>query len=88
MAIERFDVTHEDGQNAWSLSGWYTYDDATGNIQRLDWDNTFPFDILVTFTQGAQSVSTTIRAGRSGFRGNIPGSWNHFLITYEVRPAP
>lgn len=89
MATERFDETHEDAHgNVWSLTGWYTYDDATGNIQRLDWDNGFPHDIRITFRQGAQVVETTIRANRSGFRGNIPGAWNHFQITYEINHLP
>jgi hypothetical protein len=91
VAIERFDSTHSDGAgNVWSLSGWYTYNDATGVIERLDWDNTFPFDILVTISQpGKADFSTVIRANRDGFRGNVSNAgYVHNLATYQVGRAP
>lgn len=88
MGLERFDLTHEDAAGSYSLSGWYTYDDETGDIERLDWDNTFPYDLLVVISHpGLATLTTRLRAGRDGFRGNVPGGYTHQGVEYEVRRA-
>lgn len=89
MGIERADTIQENPDGSvWTLSCSYVYNDVTGQIESVEWDNGFPFDLAITISApGRPDVSTTLRAGRSGRRQNVPDGYTHQGTTYQVGRA-
>lgn len=79
-------TTYRDLENGVDLSATWTFDDVTGDISQYVWANNGTRDVFVIIRQvGKPDVSTTLGAGKTGTRRNVPTGYNYNTSGIEFR---
>lgn len=84
MAVETFSLT--DTLRGLQLEGSYTYDDASLDITRVDWQNTGSIAArLEVIPDGRDPVDVTVTAGASGtVRGGRLNGYRHGQVVVRI----
>ena len=73
MGVELLDIREND---VVLVEASITYNDATGQVTRVDWQNLDTRDWKVTIVTPTKApIVTTLRANRSGQRTNVPNGY-------------